>query len=89
VTGLVFGKHMVEEIDRDLYMLRGRIMFPNGFGASVIMGRHSYGGPPGLWEVAVFAEKGIRYDTGITDDVIGHLTSEGVADVLSLIEQLP
>ena len=27
--------------------------FPNGYGASVIKGPYSYGGPDGLWELAV------------------------------------
>ena len=29
------------------------IFFPNGFGASVISGKYSYGGPEGLYELAV------------------------------------
>ena len=59
--------------------------FPNGYGASVIKTTYSYGGDAGLWELAVLYQGEICYTSGITEDVIGHLTSK---DVKSLLEQI-
>lgn len=53
--------------------------FPNGYGASVIRHKGSYGFTKGLWELAVLDDTGdLCYYTPITDDVIGHLTDEEV-----------
>lgn len=64
--------------------------FPNGWGASVVSGFFSYGGP-GLWELAV--TEGLRgplsYSTPVTDDVIGWLDEDGVEELLQQISQLP
>ena len=66
-----------------------RIMFENGFGASVICHKYSYGGKDGLYELAVLDTKGeITYDTPITNDVIGYLTEEGVTAILAEIQLL-
>jgi len=59
--------------------------FPNGYGASVIKTTFSYGGDAGLWELAVLYQGELCYTSGITDDVIGHLTSK---DVKSLLERI-
>ena len=59
--------------------------FPNGYGASVIKTTYSYGGDAGLWELAVLYQGEICYTSGITEDVIGRLTSK---DVKSLLEQI-
>lgn len=69
--------------------------FDNGYGASVIRHDYSYGGPEGLWELAVIekstGEKGFRltYDTPVTDDVEGQLTEEEVEALLKQIKELP
>ena len=66
--------------------------FDNGYGVSVIMSPFSYGGPDGLYEIAVLQgleEKWeICYDTPITDDVIGYLTKEEVESILTQIQNL-
>jgi len=63
--------------------------FDNGYGASVICNPSSYGNTDGLFEVAVLDINGeLCYDTPITDDVIGHLTFQEVADTLKEIESL-
>ena len=70
--------------------------FPNGFGASVVRGPYTYGGPEGLFEVAVISfdknESGddyrLNYDTEITDDVLGYLTYEDVEALLGRIAAL-
>lgn len=66
--------------------------FENGYGVSVIMSPYSYGGPDGLYEIAVIKgledEWEICYDTPITDDVMGYLTKEDVETVLNQVEKL-
>jgi len=65
-------------------------MFPNGYGASIVMNLFSYGGNDGLWELAVLDDEGdLCYDTPITDDVLGYLTEDDVDEILDRIEELP
>lgn len=70
-------------------------LFPNGYGASIIKGPHSYGGPEGLWEMAVLhgsdeiGEGAICYSTPITSDVIPRLTAEAVVIELHRVAALP
>lgn len=57
--------------------------FPNGFGASVIRNKYSFGNEQGLWEVAILDQHGnLCYDSGITDEVIGHLDEDAVSELL-------
>lgn len=66
--------------------------FDNNYGASVVKHAYSYGGPSGKWEIAVIIFEGddwdITYHTPITDDVIGHLSDDGVEDILRQIKAL-
>jgi len=69
--------------------------FPNNFGASVVQFDGSYGGNKGLWELAVIKfnsesneDFDLRYDTHITDDVIGYLTPDRVDELLEEIQAL-
>lgn len=75
------------------------VVFPNGYGASIVKHSFSYGGSRGLWELAVIGDvKGeifkedfsfsLKYDTGITDDVLGYLSENDVNDYLLKIEAL-
>ncbi len=67
--------------------------FDNDYGASVVRTSLSYGGDRGLFELAVLKFDGehfhITYDTSITDDVRGHLTSRKVNNILVQIRALP
>lgn len=66
-----------------------KFKFPNGFGASVIIGAMTYGGSEGKYELAVLMSTGkITYKTEITDDVIGYLTVDQVNDLLDQIASL-
>ena len=65
-----------------------KITFPNGYGASIIRGAHTYGGQHRLFELAVLLGGHLCYTTPITDDVIGHLTETEVGAILDKIEQL-
>jgi hypothetical protein len=49
---------------------------------------HTYGGDRGLYELAIFKDGEICYDTPITDDVIGYLRPEDVTDVMIKVQQL-
>ena len=69
--------------------------FDNGYGASKVMHDFSYGGDRNLWEIAVIKFTGdgawnwhIRYDTPITDDVLGYLTYTEAQAVLQQIKEL-
>jgi hypothetical protein len=65
-----------------------RTQFDNGYEASVVKSEYTYGGKDGLYELAVFKDGEICYDTIITDDVIGYLRPEDVTDVMAKIQQL-
>ena len=62
--------------------------FSNGYGASVVRHRFSYGGRDGLYELAVLKNGDLCYETPITNDVVGHLTEEDVTDLLQQIQNL-
>lgn len=65
------------------------VQFPNGYGASIVKGEHTYGGRDGLYEIAIFSKDGqITYDTPITDDVLGYLSEEDVEKTLTDIKNL-
>ena len=66
--------------------------FANGYGASVITG--GYGSPGCPYELAVVKfdpedNWDLCYDTEITSDVLGWLTSKEVSALLNRIEDLP
>lgn len=65
-----------------------RIEFDNGYGASVAQTPHTYGGSDGLYELAVLKNGMITYDTPVTDDVEGYLTTEDVTNLLQQIQEL-
>lgn len=66
-----------------------RISFPNGYSASVVCGPYTYGGPEGLYEVAVLHDGAIVYDTPVTSDVLGHLSQDDVTRILNEVASLP
>lgn len=69
--------------------ISARTFFDNGYGVSVVKGPYTYGGPNGLYELAVLNSDGeITYDTEITNDVVGHLTESEVTNVLKQIQSL-
>lgn len=78
------------------------IFFPNGYGASIVRFRintpfstmpvGSYGIEHGFWELAILkgdeSDWSLTYDTPISEDVIGHLNEDEVAEYLEQIESL-
>lgn len=66
-----------------------RLFFPNGYGVSVVKGKYTYGGPEGLYELAVLDSNGsLTYETPITDDVIGHLSENQVTNIMKRVQEL-
>lgn len=67
--------------------------FGNEHGASVVRGPYTYGGPDGLFELAVIVFDGdewdLTYATPITEDVLGYLQVAEVAELLVRIAALP
>lgn len=64
-------------------------MFDNGYGISVVRHRYSYGGPSGLYEIAVLdSDDNLTYDTPITNDVIGYLTPKEVTEIMIKVQEL-
>ena len=77
------------ERNEDLNGVVGRIMFDNGYGASVVSHTFSYGGKDGLYELAVLKNGDLHYDNPVAEgDVRGYLTEEEVNDLLIQIQQL-
>jgi hypothetical protein len=75
--------------DKQRGLSAARIIFDNGYGASVVVGPYTYGGEDGLYELGVLGKDGkLCYDTPITEDVEGYLTEEGVTEFLKQIQSL-
>jgi hypothetical protein len=73
--------------DGERYQVKYR--FPNGYGASVVRGKYTYGGDEGFYKLAVLDEgDDIAYDTPITSDVLGWLDEAAVDDALAQIAAL-
>ena len=70
------------------YGIVSRTKFDNGYDVSVVQSPYSYGGDKGLYELAIFKDDQICYDTPITDDVIGYLREQDVTEVMEKIQQL-
>ena len=67
----------------------GRIMFENGWGASVVSHTFSYGGKDGKYELAVLDSNGdLHYDNPVAGgDVQGYLDEEEVTYLLAAIQE--
>ena len=87
-----FGKYELTDEGHDMGGEHYRVVFPNGFGASIIKFGGSYGYPRN-YELAVLKGKTVEdavltYDTPITDNVIGYLSPNKVGEKLEQIEAL-
>ena len=65
--------------------------FENGYGASIVCHAYSYGGPQGLFELAVIhgPDDDLCYATPITNDVVGRQTDPEIFRLLQEIRELP
>lgn len=81
----------VEENDRESTGSTQVIFkFTNGYAASIVQGPYTYGGPEGLFEMAVLDSRGhLDYDNPVTpDDVAGYLSVEDVKGKLHQLAHL-
>ena len=62
--------------------------FPNSPYEASVIDYESLGGTAGLFELAVYKNGKICYSSGITKDVIGHLTEEEVQKLIKRIAKL-
>ena len=84
----IYLKETVREEDK----IQKIYSFPNGYGASVIKGKYTYGGPK-LWEIAPW-ESDSKEFIGRSlfnwdDDVKGYLQDPDVHSILGKISRLP
>ena len=68
---------------------QAKVMFDNGYGASIVSGFGSFSSEGLPYELAVIDKDGICYDTPICDDVIGHQSADDIDGLLTAIEALP
>jgi hypothetical protein len=68
--------------------VKARIMFENGYGASVVQTSYSLGGKNNLYELAVLYNNAITDKTPIANDVLGYLSEDDVTFYLNQIENL-
>jgi len=62
--------------------------FPNSPYEASVIDYESVGGTAGLFELAVYKGGKICYTSGITEDIIGHLTEEKVQELIKRIADL-
>tara|TARA_Y100001937_G_C7020594_1_gene285240 strand:- start:304 stop:573 length:270 start_codon:yes stop_codon:yes gene_type:complete len=84
----IFLKETVREKDQ----IQKIYSFPNGYGASVIKGKYSYGGPDGKWEIAPWTNDTKEFIGQSIfkweDDVRGYLNDPQVDQILRRISNL-
>lgn len=67
---------------------QARVDFNNGYGVSVVNGAGAYSDDMKPYEVAVFKDGDICYDTPITNDVIGYCDNDDVTEIMIKVQQL-
>lgn len=83
------GNWKFERKEHELGGIQYIFSFENGFQASVIKSRFSYGRDRDLWELAVLKDGKLHYDNPVANgDVIGFLTDKEVNKLLKEIEKL-
>ena len=80
---------LVFKDDKQRGLSAAKVIFDNGYGASIVKGEHTYGGREGLYELAVLGKDGkLTYETPITDDVEGYLSEDNVTKLMEQIQNL-
>lgn len=80
---------LVFKNDEQRGLSAARVMFDNGYGASVVKGEYTYGGKEGLYELGVLDKDGkLTYDTPVTSDIEGYLSEDDVTILMKQIQNL-
>ena len=70
-----------------------QLLFPNGYGISIVCNAYSYGGDEGLFKVAVMREENgvleLDYSTPIMNDTVGFLGFAEVQKYIDAVKMLP
>lgn len=87
---LVFEKHSIAINSLPDYKdaKQAVLNFGNGYGVSVLLGKCFYSNGVDTYELAVLKNDDICYTTSITDDIIGHISSNEVTDIMIKVQQL-
>lgn len=59
--------------------------FPNGYGISVVNGEYAYC-DENTYEVGIFKNGHLCYDTSLTSDVLSYQTPEDINNILKVLE---
>lgn len=84
-----FERYLIDKYEDEMDCIHYIFRFPNDYGASVVKGRYTYGGPE-LWEMGlIFFDEDdcydLAYEKDFSEDVIGYLTDEEVNRLLEKI----
>lgn len=72
---------LIFKFRKGIPIIQARMDFPNGYGISVISGAWLYCDDD-TFEVAIFKDGHLCYDTPITDDVLGYQTQEDITKIM-------
>lgn len=64
------------------------IEFKNGYGVSVVFGSCFYSNGIDSYEVAILHNGSLCYNTHITNDVIGYISSDEVTEIMKKVQLL-
>lgn len=68
---------------------QARMVFPNNWGVSVLLGDVFYSNGVDTYELAITnADGDVDYSSGITDDVEGDLTADEVSQIMLQVQNL-
>jgi len=88
-TNIITFNDLVFKYDKQRELSAAKVIFDNGYGASVVKGEHTYGGRDGLYELAVLGQDGkLTYETPVTNDVEGYLNEDDVTILMKQIQNL-
>ena len=87
---LDFKKHSIAEsgIERYQDAKQATEKFENNYGVSVIFGNCFYSNGKDTYELAILYDGDITYNTGMTNDVLGHLSEEEVSEIMIKVQLL-
>ena len=87
---LDFKKHSIAKsgIERYQDAKQATEKFENNYGVSVIFGNCFYSNGKDTYELAILYDGDITYNTGMTNDVLGHLSEEEVSEIMIKVQLL-